>query len=196
MAFRVVASGHVMTSTTRNLILAGIAVGGLLIVLVAIGIGILARPKQKATPSSPPTLPSATPIKPGPVRAELSKLRYTSGGFRFALSVTNTEAKATPVFAVVYGRNIAPEGKHGEWGWGLGDDGKNELSPAFVSRNWKDGHPYARFTPVLNDPESTEGSFGWDPRSVYSEVVVWLFTPDGEPVFEKKYDVRRLTRPD
>lgn len=166
--------------------------------------------------TSPLQAPAPAPSKPAPkITAALSKFTVdrANAQFGFTLVVTNQEPKQKTVRVVVYAKNdmFSPP-RRSAWPFaGLlfrqAGTGRGSLSPSAVSRDWSsrpDNTMGMRVVLESNGSEVLKGVLpinktsqlaAWrgqslDPRSMYNEAYVWVFSEDGQLIFSKNYDVK------
>jgi len=192
---------------------------GLLIIIIIGVIGSLMNDKSnKSTslPSSKPSSAPSTPTETAPaIKADLSKfiVDHSNAQFVFTLQVSNHESQENTVYVVVYGKNdmFSPP-RRSAWPFaGLlfrqAGTRRGSLSSSDISRNWDSRPDNTKGMKIVLKPnasESIEGALpinetcqleAWrgkplDPRSMYNEVSLWVFSQNGQLVFQKKYDVK------
>jgi len=187
----------------------------LLLVIGIIIVGAIISNKQSPSSGRPqPTTPA--PAKPVPkITASLSKFTVDreNAQFVFTLQLTNAEPKEHTVHVVVYGKNdmFSPP-RRSAWPFaGLlfrqAGTRRGALSSSDISRNWQsrpDNTKGMKFVLKPNGADSFEGALpinqtcqheAWrgkplDPRSMYNEISLWIYSQAGQLIFEKKYDVK------
>ena len=186
------------------------AVAGLGLMVLLVGCFVLVVGSGDPAPDAAKSLPSAPRVA-----ASLDDFTVDRGNsqFIFTLKMTNEEAKENTVYVAVYGKNdmFSPPRRNA---WPLDSPffrqaGTNRgmLSAAAVSRDW-DSRPEstkgAKFRLKANESESLEGALpinqtspfeAWrgqrlDPRAIYNEVYLWVFSEDGRLIVERKYNVQ------
>lgn len=131
------------------------------------------------------------------------------GDFVFTVHLTNQDSKENTVYAVVYGKNdmFSPPRREA-WPAGgilfrLAGTSRGALSPSDITRNWNsdsDSDLVEQFKEIAGDvrlkpgeSDSFEGALpinetslheAWkgqrlDPRSMFNEVYLWVFSDDG-----------------
>lgn len=195
-------------------------IGAGLLILVIIGVlgSFLNNDSRKST-SSGSSKPSATPsipTKTAPtIKADLSNfiVDHSSAQFVFTLRVSNHESRDNTVYVVVYGKNdmFSPP-RRSAWPFaGLlfhqAGTRRGALSPSAISRNWGSRPENTKGMKIVLKPDSSESIEGalpineicqleaWrgqplDPRSMYNEVNLWVFSQNGQLVFNKQYAVK------
>ncbi|KKL71042.1 hypothetical protein LCGC14_2098880 [marine sediment metagenome] len=186
---------------------------GLLVGLFALGMLIdwcESAPTGSPQPADP--VPSAAVSK---ITAGLSKFTVdrANAQFVFTLEVSNQESREKTVHVVVYGKNdmFSPP-RRSAWPFaGLlfrqAGTRRGALSSSDISRNWGSRPSNTRGAKMVLGPnasESLEGALpindtcqqdAWrgkrlDPRSMYNEVFLWVFSHNGQLIFEREYDVK------
>ena|GEM_PF-4808012 len=133
--------------------------------------------------------------------------------FVFTLELRNEQPQENTVHVVVYGKNdmFSPP-RRSAWPFpGLlfrqAGTRRGALSSSDISRNWNTRPEDTKGMKSVLKPsgsESLEGALPinetclhetWrgkplDPRSMYNEVYLWVFSKDGSLIFEKEYDVK------
>lgn len=181
--------------------------GGYLGLLVLLGIVVIAfMVMSRDEPSTTAPVPK--------ISASLSDFTVDRANdqFVFTLRVKNQEPKSNSVYVVVYGKNdmFSPP-RRSAWPFaGLlfrqAGTRRGALSPSDISRDWSSRSDNTKGMKVSLDPggaESLEGALpinetcqqeAWrgkplDPRSIYNEVHLWVFSTDGELVSKREYSI-------
>jgi hypothetical protein len=193
----------------------GYIVGGISILIILGVIGSLKsdcsnKPIPKATPPKPAKPAETTPK----IKADLTKffVDRSNAQFVFVLKISNQESQENTVYAVVYGKNdsYSPP-RRGAWLFGgllfhQAGTRRGSLSSSDISRNWDSRPENTKGMKIVlkpNGSKSLEGALpiteislheAWrgkplDPRSMYDEVYLWVFSQNGKLIFEKKYEV-------
>lgn len=165
--------------------------------------------------SSSSSLPK-TPSQPAPkISADLSNFTVdrANAQFVFTLQIKNQEPKENTVHVVVYGKNdmFSPPRRNAWPNAGLlfrqAGTRRGSLSSSAISRNWNSRPENTKGTKIVlkaNGTDSLEGALpinqtcqheAWrgkslNPRSMYNEVYLWVFSKNGKLISEKKYDVK------
>lgn len=161
--------------------------------------------------SKPATPPETSPK----IKANLSKFTVdrSNAQFVFTLQVSNPESQENNVYVVVYGKNdmFSPP-RRSAWPFaGLlfrqAGTRRGALSSSDISRNWDSRPENTKGMKIVlrpNASKSLEGALlinetcyheAWrgkplDPRSMYNKVYLWVFSQNGQLIFEKKYVVK------
>jgi len=156
-----------------------------------------------------------SPPQRSTVSASLSGLKVDPelAQFVFTLKLKNEQPKEKTVYVVIYGTNdmFSPP-RRGAWPFGgllfrQAETRRGRLSPSDLSRDWSSRPENTKGMKLVlkaRGSESLEGALpinstcqhdAWrgkplDPRSTYNEVYLWVFSKDGDLIFNKKYDVR------
>ncbi|MCP4593675.1 MAG: hypothetical protein GY842_23310 [bacterium] len=159
-------------------------------------------------------VPSSSDERPT-ISASLSgfKVDRELAQFVFTLKLENEQPKENTVYVVVYGKNdmFSPP-RRSAWpfaGFLFRQAGtrRGALSPSDLSRNWHSKSKNTKGMELVLRPsgsESLEGALplnetceheAWrgkrlDPRSMYNEVYLWVFSKGGDLIFEKRHDVK------
>ena len=183
----------------------------LLLVLGIIIVGVIMSKRESASAGEAHPTASAPPE----ITAGLSKFTVdrANAQFVFTLEVNNQESSENTVHVVVYGKNdmFSPP-RRSAWPFaGLlfhqAGTRRGALSSSDISRNWSSRPDDTKGMKVVlkpNGSESLEGALpinetcqhdAWrgkplDPRSMYNEVFLWVFSQNGQLILEKKYDVK------
>jgi len=132
--------------------------------------------------------------------------------FVFKVSVHNQDTKQNVVYVVVYGKNdmFSPPRRSA---WPLAGDlfrqagtRRGSLSPADITKDFasRSDAKGMKFVLKPNERSSCEAAFpinktsqleAWrgqhlDPRSIFNEIYLWLFSSDGQLVFQKQYNIK------
>ena len=162
----------------------------------------------------------SAPFTPAPlpdtkITAELSDFTTDreNAQFVFTLQASNGESNGATIYAVVYGQNgtISPP-RRNAWPFaGLlfarTGSGRGRLSPLDISEDWNSRPDNTKGMKIVMQPngsKSLEGALpinetsnheAWlgepiNPRVMYNDVSLWIFTEHGRLILEKSYSIK------
>ncbi len=185
-----------------------------LLVFGIIIVGAIMLNKESPSPNqTQPTTPIPSITIPR-ITASLSifTVDRENAQFVFTLQLSNQEVNEITVHVVVYGKNdmFSPP-RRSAWPFAgilfrQAGTHRGALSSSSISRNWSSRPENTKGMKLVLKPNGTESLEGalpinetcqhdaWrgkplDPRSMYNEVFFWVFSQNGQLIYEKKYDV-------